>query len=327
MSTMVGADAAELERVAHTFRLAADELDDHAASVTAMLRSMVWVGGVATRFESHWAGDHHRRLRSTAASIRTAAADLDRNAAEQRAAGEIGGSSAPRAGNPARVGRALDRLGATEELLGVAGGLAEDLADHGAVNRFVDLLAGENFERFLDGAGHVVDAGTVVVDAVADFADHLALPFDERIVHALSDAAVRLGLSEGMETAAEWLAGAATTALMPGFGAVLAPFAGGLAGVLADTVMGVVVDVVDGATDFVDSAADASVVAYREIKEVFGVVVDLADVAVDLARGAVDLAGDAAAPVLRAGGSAIDHAIHHAIDQGVDLVGSINPFD
>jgi hypothetical protein len=311
-AAMVGADAAELERVAHSLRVAADELDGHAASVTTILRSVAWVGGVAARFESEWTGGHRQRLRSTAVSIRTAATDLDRNAAEQRQASRIGDSSATGTGSIDRIGGALDRLDVTHELIGVAAELVDDLADHGAVGRFVDLLTHEDFVGFLDGAGHVLDVGTVVVDAIADFADHPDLAFDERIVHALSDVAVRFGLTEGTEQAAEWLAGAATAALMPGFGAVLAPFAGGLAGVLADTVMGAVVGAADGATDFVDLAADTAVAAYREAKEVFGVVADVARAAADVTGDALDLA-DAAAAAL--------------VDTGADLVGSLNPFD
>lgn len=309
---MVGADASELERVAHTLRLAADELDGHAASVTTILRSVAWVGGVATRFESRWTGDHRQRLRSTAVSIRTAAVELDRNAAEQRRASRVGDSSAPGTGDIDRIGGALDRLGVAHELIGVAAELVDDLADHGVVGRFVELLTHEDFVGFLDGAGHLLDAGTLVVDAIADFADHPDLAFDERIVHALTDVAVRFGLTEGMEQAAEWLAGAVTVALMPGFGAVLAPFAGGLAGVLADTVMGVVVDAADGATDFVDLAADTAVTAYREVKEVVGVVADVA-------KAAADVTGDAAGVLFDAGDA--------LLGAGADLVGSLDPFD
>lgn len=367
-TTLVGADADELERIATSLRSAADELDGHAGSVTATLRSVAWVGGVATRFGSNWNGGHRPRIISTAQYVRDAAAQLDRNAAEQRQAsqsgtGGSGGAAVPPGGTtpggttpggttpggttpgggssgPIPDSESPEYLGRIEDLLGSLGlardqiemvaDLAERFKDSGEVGKLLDLLTDDNFATFLKGAGHVLDAGSVIVDAVTDFAENPDLPFDERIVHALADTAVRFGLNQGMEFAAEWLAGAATTALLPGFGAILAPFVGDIAGAIAGEVMDVVVDAIDGATDAVDAVADAVVAAYREVKDVVGVVADVAEAAVEVVGGAIDLAGDAAGAVIDAGGAVIDAggaAIDTGLDIAGDVAGALNPFD
>ena len=351
MSALVGADADELEELARMLRSAADELDGHAGSVTATLRSVAWVGGVATRFGSNWSGGHRPRINSTARYVRDAAAALDRNAAEQRRASRgstadpgdrwpASSGSSPLAGGtvsgagpvPARSGS----LGQIDELLGGLGlardqiemvaDLVDRLSEHGEIGRVIDLLTDDAFVTFLRGADHVLDAGSVIVDVVGDVADHPGLPFDERIVHALADTAVRFGLSQGMEVAAEWLAGAATAALLPGFGAILAPFVGGMSGAIAGELLDVVVDVVDDAIDGVDLIADGVVATYQGVKDAVGIVADVAEAAFEVAGGAVDLAGDAAGAVLDVGGAAIDAGADLAGLAG-DVVGSVNPFD
>lgn len=355
MSTsMLGADADELERQAQALRAAADELDAHAGSVTSTLRSVAWVGGVATRFGSQWGGGHRPRIHSTAQYVRDAAAQLDRNAGEQRQASRVGGTSGTagpggsdgsdgsggsgQAGSPPttsdpsrpevadRIAEALEILGVHHSDISLIADIAEDLADNGVVGELIDILTDKDFVNLLDNAGHFLDVGAFVVDTVTDFAENPGLPFDERIVHSLADAAVRFGLDQGMEKAAEFLAGAATTALLPGFGAILAPFIGNIAGAIAGEVMDVVVEAVDGATDFVDSIADAVVDAYQNAKEVFGVVADVAEAAADVAGAAWDLTTDAAGAVVDAGGAVVGgiaDAGGSVIDAGGDVVGAI----
>jgi hypothetical protein len=343
-TTMLGADADELERLAGTLRSAADELDGHAGSVTTTLRSVAWVGGVATRFGVSWNGSHRPRIASTAHYVRDAAARLDRNAAEQRRASRsVGGAvvDPARAGPPSgpnssgaapglargeyvdRIERLLEGLGLTHAQIEIVADLADRLGEQGAIGTLIDVLTGDAFAAFLDGAGDVLDAGSVIVDAVTDFAEHPGLAFDDRIVHALADTAVRFGLNQGMEFAAEWLAGAATTALLPGFGVVLAPFVGDVAGAVAGRLMDVAVDGVDAATDIVDTIADAAVAAYQDVKAVVGVVADVAEAAVEVVGGAMDLAGDAAGAVIDAGGAVIGTGA----DLAGDVVGALNPFD
>lgn len=343
-TTMLGADADELERIAGTLRRAADELDGHAGSVTTTLRSVAWIGGVATRFGSNWNGSHRPRIESTAQYVRDAAARLDRNAAEQRRACQrMGGGSggpasatkmnetnspeaAPGLDRPEyvdRIERLLEGLGLTAAQIEVVADLAERLSEHGEIGKLIDVLTDDAFAAFLDGADQVLDAGAVIVDAVTDFAEHPDLAFDDRIVHALADTAVRFGLNQGMEFSAEWLAGAATTALLPGFGVVLAPFVGDVAGAIAGQLMDVAVDAVDTATDIVDTVADAAVAAYQHVKAVVGVVADIAEAAVEVVGGAIDLTGDAAAAVIDVGGAVIGTGA----DLAGDAVGALNPFD
>lgn len=350
MSTsLLGADADELERVAHELRAAADELDGHAGSLTGTLRSVAWVGGVATRFGAQWNGAHRPRIAATSQHVRDAAAELDRNAAEQRRAsraapGAPGGveptppvpdSRGPARSNETGIGveadtgtgtggaggsssvgddagsPVLDRLSEVLTTLGVGRDVLDLLADHvdlldgPGVEELVELLSDDGFLVVLEGLDTVLDVGGVVVDLVTDFVEHPHLPFDERVVHALADAATRFGIDEGTEYAATFLAQAATAALLPGLGAALAPFAGKAAGLIAEVVVSEIVDLVDGATDFVDIVADAAVEAYRTIKETFGIIIDAAGAVVDVAGAAIDLTADAAGVVVDAGGAVV----------------------
>ena len=324
---MVGADADELERLAVTLRGAADDLDGHAGAMTMALRSVEWVGGVATRFGSNWRGGHRSRIAIASQHIRDAAAELDRSAAEQRAASRIDTSTPtgpPASGPavPAYVGRVTDVLtamGAAQGHIDVVADLAQVLADRGEVAPMIDVLTDEHFVTFLRGADRVLDAGSVIIDAVTDFAEHPGLALDDRIVHALADTAARFGVEQGMEVAAEWLAGAATAALLPGFGAVLAPFVGQIAGAVAGELMDMAVDAVDGATDAVDRLADSVVAAYQGVKSSVDVVVDVAQAAAAVVGDTVDLAGDVAGLVVDAG-----DVIAGA---GGDLVGALGFFD
>jgi hypothetical protein len=281
-------------------------------------------------------------MTATAQYVRDAAAQLDRNAAEQRQAsqsgsgGPPGGSAAPTPGSgpPPSVddepgSPVLDRLGDLLTGLGVGHDVLELLAEHTAlldglgVDRLVDILTNHDFVELLKGLDQVLEVGEVVVNLVADFVDNPGLPFDERVVHALADAATRFGIDQGVEYAANFLAQAATTALLPGLGAVLAPFVGQAAGVIADTVIGEIIDVVDGATDFVDIVADAAVEAYRGVKDGFGLVLDAAGAVIDVAADAVDLAGDVAGVVVDLGHASVDVAG----DVAGTIGGALNPFD
>ncbi|MDW3215453.1 MAG: hypothetical protein R8G01_15735 [Ilumatobacteraceae bacterium] len=350
-ATMIGADADELERIAGTLRSVADELDSHAGSVTTTLRSVAWVGGVAARFGSNWHGGHRPRIAATAEYVRDAARQLDRNAAEQRQASRGGGQAGGRGGpgptigppvpDPAGSGGSsssigdapgnptLDRIGDLLTTFGAGRDAVEALAEHAhllegaGVDRLLDILTDDDFVALLAGLDKVLEVGDVVVDLVSDFVEHPTLPFDERIVHALADAATLFGIDQGVEYAANFLAQAATTALLPGLGAALAPFAGQAAGAIADAVIGEIVDAVDGATDVVDIAADGAVDAYRAFKEAFGLVLDAAGAVIDVAGDAVDLAGDVAGAVVDAGGTVIGAGA----DAVGGVVGSLNPFD
>lgn len=342
-TTMYGADADELERIAGTLRSAADELDGHAGSVTTTLRSVAWVGGVATRFGANWIGGHRPRIVSTAEYVRVAAARLDRNAAEQRRAGRAVGGTGDAAGavstNGGTLGSSsstaggesptLDRLGALLGVLGHGRGVLDALAQHAhvlegaGVDGLLDILTNDDFVALLSGLDTVIEVGDVLVDLVGDFVEHPDLPFDERVVHALADASTRFGIDRGVEYAANFLVQAATTALLPGLGAALAPFAGQAAGAIADAVIGEIIESVDGATDVVDIAADAAVEVYRTLEDTFGLVIDAAGAVIDVAGDAVDLAGDAAGALVDGGGAVVGTGV----DAAIAVVGSLDPFD
>ena len=55
-STMYGADADELDRLAAEFNRAADELDRQGGALTGILNNVSWLGDTATRFLSDWTG-------------------------------------------------------------------------------------------------------------------------------------------------------------------------------------------------------------------------------------------------------------------------------
>ncbi len=355
MSTrLLGADADELERIAQTLRSSAHELEDHAASLTSTLRSVAWVGGVATRFGAHWNGGHRPRIISTAHYVRDAAAQLDRNAAEQRLAsraqegspGGIGSTSptAPAGDSPIGpfepdTGTAddptssdgeprsdvLDGLGPLLAALGLGRDVLEALAEHAdvldgvGVDELIDVLTDDGFIVVLEGLDTLLDVGDVVVDLVTDFVEQPGLPFDERIVHALADAATRFSIDQGVEYAAAFLAQAATAALLPGLGAALAPFVGKVAGAVADAFIGGVIDIVDGATDVVDLAADAAVEAYQALKETFGVILDAVGAVIDVADAALDLTMDAAGSAVDAGAD----VIVRVVDVGGAVAGGV----
>ena len=319
-TAMHGADADELVRIAATLRAAADELDAHAGTVTTSLRNVAWVGGVAAVFGANWSGGHRPRITSTAQHVRDAAARLHRNAAEQRRASGTGaGASAGRIHRDPATGGALGsssstadgELAAIDRLADVFAALdlghdgLEAVSQHAQVldgtglDGLLDVVTDDGFVSLLAGLDQAIEVGDVLVDIVGDFAEHPGLPFDERIVHALADAATRFGINQGVEHAARFLAQASTIALLPGLGAALAPFAGQAAGAIADAVIGEITDAVDDATGVVDIAADAAVDAYRTLVETFGLVVDAAGAVLDVAADAAAVAGDVATGVVR----------------------------
>ncbi|MDJ0770129.1 MAG: hypothetical protein QNJ12_15110 [Ilumatobacter sp.] len=314
-AAVLGADPDELDRAASRLRAAADELDGSSASLTATLRSVAWVGGVATRFTGHWHGSHRPRVASTSQFLREAAGGLTANAAEQRAASASGRSAAPGpaatpgpttapAGDHRDTADDLERrLGQVEATLGQLGTARADLAtvadhlrqlaEHGAADRIIDLLNDDTFVQLLKTAEVAIDAGEFVVDLLQDVVDHPELPLDERIVHALADASLRFGVEEGIEHGVTFLTATVTTALVPAFGALLAPVVSRVAGELAGALAGEAFEALDDAVDVVDWGADRAVDVYQDIKDSLGLLIDVGAAAVDVAGSAVDLAGDA----------------------------------
>lgn len=91
MSTMYGADVAELRRLSAEFHAAANELDRDGGMMTRLLNSVDWVGGVASRFTSQWTGVQLPRIGLSTRFLREAADELSRNADQQERASRSSG--------------------------------------------------------------------------------------------------------------------------------------------------------------------------------------------------------------------------------------------
>jgi surface antigen len=103
MSRRYGADADQLGRIAIELRRAAEDIDGEASTLTKTLDRISWLGDVATSYVGQWTGVQLPRIGLSTQFLRDAAADLDRNAAEQReaSAGVSGVSGGAAPANPA----------------------------------------------------------------------------------------------------------------------------------------------------------------------------------------------------------------------------------
>ena len=91
--SMVVADADRLTAAANEMRIAADELNHHATSLTRSLGRLAWIGQIASSFMHLWKGGHRQHMISTASFIRDAATKRDAQAAQQRSASAAGAPS------------------------------------------------------------------------------------------------------------------------------------------------------------------------------------------------------------------------------------------
>jgi len=308
--TVLGADADALDAAAVELRAGADELDVHAAALTASLRAVAWAGGVASQFAAIWTGGCHARMVAAAAHVRAAAVRLDQQAIDQRRA-------SARASEPAACpvpepfdapGPASDAWPTERRLLDTWEAIVGDadlrrraldagsaaatlLADLDVIDAdaLVDFLTDPAFVAAVDTAEVAIDVGAFVVDVVQDFAAHPALAIDERLFHALADGAVRLGLNEGVEWATQWLFTTAGTVLAPGLGTAGGALLGRLAGVVIGAATDHLADAVDDAAGFVDGVADLALEAYRTAKALGGLAGDALELLVGL--GPLDIDG------------------------------------
>lgn len=313
-TTIVGADADELERAASHLRLSADDLDAHGSSLTTILRSVAWIGGVATRFLANWNGIARPRLSATSSFLRQAAATLEQNARDQRAVSahtpaepiDFIDAAPTVADEPlGLIEGVLDGLG---EALSVGEWLAHaapSLAQIGLDDDLIDFITSSKLIDALNMLDRGVDVGGVLVNFVQDLVQHPGLAADERIVHALADAALRFGVSEGIDQGVTWLTSAIGTTVLPGLGTVAGSMIGHVVGMAAETVIGDAVDALDDATDVIDHAANLVVDGFAALKSTLGIVVDIAAGAIDAGQavlsGTIGGVDDAAGAVLDAG--------------------------
>lgn len=92
MSTMYGADVAQLRGLARQFDSAASRLDGDRMAVGNAIQISAWVGPGAVRFRAQWESDHSRRLHNAAEILRQAAFALRSNADDQERTSAIDGS-------------------------------------------------------------------------------------------------------------------------------------------------------------------------------------------------------------------------------------------
>lgn len=94
MSTMYGADVAQLRTLAGQFDRMASQLDSNRMTVGNAIQISAWVGPVAVRFRHTWESDYSRRLHGAAERLRAAARLLRANADDQeRTSAASGGST------------------------------------------------------------------------------------------------------------------------------------------------------------------------------------------------------------------------------------------
>jgi hypothetical protein len=303
-ASMTGADVDELQLASAQLRTAADELDRHARSLTSILMSLSWIGGAASRFHWRWSARHRPQMLSTAAFIRDAAAQLERNADEQRVVSAPSVSSFRTVSAIGPIGivstdvALVDHLASRLDVFGVGvktaksiAGMAGLMSDVGVVDELIGFLTDERFVSVIEGLGTVVDVGEFVLDFFQDFVDYPGLATDERLVHALADSSLRLGVTEGVDKGMTLLTTALLSSVLPGLGTGVGVVAGRVLGPLLGDLADNVIDAADLAFDVMDLGADRVVDAYRLIKDALGLAGAAIDFGLDLGSEMIDLGG------------------------------------
>lgn len=108
--TMSGSDPDRLDDAAADLRRSADELDGHVATLQVSLRSVAWVGGVASDFRESWEARGRRRVLACSSQMRERASALATQADEQRTASRGGTGSGHQPQVAAIVTTQVDRI-------------------------------------------------------------------------------------------------------------------------------------------------------------------------------------------------------------------------
>lgn len=95
MSTMYGADVAELRALAAQFERTADQLDHGRMAVGNAIRISAWVGPFATTFRLQWESEHSRRIMSAVGALRANARQIRANADGQERTSAAESSTTP----------------------------------------------------------------------------------------------------------------------------------------------------------------------------------------------------------------------------------------
>ena len=113
MSTMYGADVAQLRHLASQFDAKAQALDANRMTVGNAIQVSAWVGPVAVRFRHTWESDYSRKLHDAAVRLRDAATRLRANADQQEKASAVDAGASRPGGVPGGGGGASHGGGAT----------------------------------------------------------------------------------------------------------------------------------------------------------------------------------------------------------------------
>jgi len=97
MSSVSGADIADMRKLAQTLSQAAQRIDGVIGNVQSQISSTAWTGPDANRYRSQWQSDSTAKLRSVSGALRDASKLISRNASEQEHASAATGGSTPTA--------------------------------------------------------------------------------------------------------------------------------------------------------------------------------------------------------------------------------------
>jgi len=331
---MYGADADELDRLAAEFDRAADQLDRDSGALSGILNNVSWLGDTAGRFLSEWTGFQLPKIGLSTTFLRDQARELRRQAADQRRTSSADtGSATPRPApakssvSDADDAEALAQLADFLKLLGVAPGMVAELSEllegtglnlHELLEA-VPFLRNDAFVRAMKGLDAVLDIGSFVVDVMIDFAQHPHLPFDERAVHAVVDAGIRLGISKGADIAVTAVLSAAGS-IVPVLGTAAGAAVGKAIGFALSTAIDAAAGWADDRWDFVDGGADAVVAGYKVGKSTVGAVINVGS---EMISDVIDVGGAIVDGIGDVGGAIVDGIgdVGGAIVDGIGDVG------
>ncbi|MFZ4434542.1 MAG: hypothetical protein ACOYOQ_15220, partial [Microthrixaceae bacterium] len=152
------------------------------------------------------------------------------------------------------------------------------------------ILESPGITDFLKILGTVLDIAEVLKDFLTDLAQHKDLPFDEALLHAIVEAALKFAASQGVDKAIELLAQAILNSVFP--------IAGGVAAWLITKGIGMLMApikkaIMKSAEGIFSGVADEVVDAYRFVKKTAETVGNIAekvgDVAENIGNGARNL--------------------------------------